>query len=161
MTPPPKRKAIHPAVAAIIIVALLAIIAAIYYYGTAVPIQPAAGGGGAKPGAQKRVGEQAIGPKDARVKIQAFVHPRSSQAPVLALKSLAAKYPNEVSLYVGSPNMAVGSSMGAAEGDIFVNGKKVASGGDAEAVRKMLEQQLGAPAPGDQQSQPAERQAPQ
>jgi hypothetical protein len=144
----PAKKHVPTWVSVLVVVVALGAVAAVYYYGTNVPTVPA------KPkkvmDMDKLAGEQILGPKTAALQVEAFFLPLAGEAAMKALRELQAKYPKEVSLYLGSPNMARGKKRGAQDGDIFLNRKRVATKGDVETARRLIEEKVKtspAPAP--------------
>ncbi len=142
MSQPVTRKEVHPVVAAIVIAAVVAGVIVFYYYATEVPRAPA--------GTPKRVikrsdwaGEEKIGPASAAVKIQGFFLPTTGESAKQALRDLAKQYPEQVYLYLGSPNMGIGQRAGAKDGDVFLNGKRVATGGDVATLQGLVQEKLG------------------
>ncbi len=134
---------VHPVLAGVIIAAVVLGIGVAYYKATEVP--QTAGKNPKGVSLKKLIGEETIGPEDAQVKIQAFFLPTTGEASKQVLRDLANKYPQQVQCYTGSPNMGVGQRLQAKDGDVFVNGKRVATGGDVQTAVKMVEGQLGAP----------------
>ena len=148
MATPVKKGQVHPVLAAIVIIAVLAAVGVIYWYGARPPAIPKGSGGPKKKFSWKKLaGETWLGDENAAIKIQGFFRPNSGKAAQDSLKALQAQYPRQVHLYMGSPSMGVGQNLKAKDGQIYVNGKLVAENGDAEAVKKAVEGQLGAPKP--------------
>ena len=122
----------------LVIVVALGAVAAVYYYGTNVPTVPAK----PKKVMDKLAGEETLGPKTAALQVEAFFLPLAGEAAMKALRELQAKYPKQVSLYLGSPTMARGKERGAQDGDIFLNRKRVATKGDVEIARRLIEEKV-------------------